>query len=46
MKASLQSQVSDWLTGLNGLVSHTKYTFYQASPAQKQLIKSLFDAKN
>jgi len=46
MKASLRAQVKDWLAGLNGLASHTKYTFYQASPAQKQLIKTLFESKN
>ena len=46
MKASLQSQVKDWLTGLNGLASHTKYAFYQASPAKKKLIETLLNDKN
>jgi len=28
MKLSLRDQVRDWVAGRNGLVSHTKYTFY------------------
>jgi hypothetical protein len=46
MKSSLRAQVQDWLDGKNGLVSHTSYTFWQASSAQKAAIEELFDAHN
>ncbi|HEY4223003.1 MAG TPA: hypothetical protein VGO62_16715 [Myxococcota bacterium] len=46
MKSSLRSQVQDWLNGKNGLVSHSTYTFWQASHAQKNAIQSLFNAHN
>jgi hypothetical protein len=46
MKSSLQSQVKDWLAGLNGLVSHTAYTFFKPTQAQKDLVSSLFNQHN
>lgn len=46
MKASLRAQVRDWLQGLNGLTSHTAYTFFQPSAAQRALVQSLFNQFN
>jgi hypothetical protein len=42
MKSALQAQVHDWIDGLNGLASHTAYSFYQADSAKKLLVEQLF----
>lgn len=41
MKASLRSQIADFLAGKNGLASHTTYTFYQAPVDVKAYIKKI-----
>jgi hypothetical protein len=46
MKSSLRAQVNDWLNGKNGLASHTTYSFWQPSAAQKNKIRNLFEAHN
>jgi hypothetical protein len=46
MKSSLRAQVQDWLAGKNGLTSHSNYTFWQATPAQKDAIRALFNDAN
>jgi hypothetical protein len=46
MKSSLRAQVQDWLNGRNGLASHTAYTFFHPTTAQKQHIQALFNAHN
>jgi hypothetical protein len=46
MKASLQSQIHDFENNRNGLASHTFYSFYQATLAQKQKVLSLFNRFN
>ncbi len=46
MKSSLQSQVRDWLVGRNGLVSHTTYTFYTWTAAQRSTIRAVFERYN
>jgi hypothetical protein len=46
MKSALRAQVRDWLNGKNGLASHTTYSFWQASGAQKNQIEALFEAHN
>ena len=46
MKASLRAQVSDWLIGRNGLTSHTTYTFYTWSAAQRASIRAVFNRYN
>jgi hypothetical protein len=46
MKVSLRAQVQDWLQGLNGLTSHTAYTFFHPSAAQHALVQSLFNQSN
>lgn len=46
MKASLRAQVSDWLIGRNGLTSHTTYTFYTWSAAQRATLRAVFNRYN
>ncbi len=46
MKSSLQAQVRDWLIGRNGLVSHTTYTFYTWTAAQRTTIRAVFERYN
>ncbi len=46
MKSQLREQVRDWLNGKNGLTSHSTYSFWQANAAQKNAIRSLFNAHN
>lgn len=46
MKSALQSQVSDWLRGRNGLQSHTEYTFWSSTAAQRALVRALFARYN
>lgn len=46
MKWQLDGQVNDWLNGLNGLTSHSAYTFWQPSQGQRNHIRALFEASN
>ena len=46
MKSALRGQVQDWLNGRNGLSSHSRYTFWQASSAQKDAIRRAFNRAN
>ncbi len=46
MKSQLRGQVSDWLNGRNGLASHSRYTFWQPSEAQKRAIRALYNRHN
>ena len=46
MKWQLDGQVTDWLNGRNGLTSHTAYTFWQPSDAQRAHVRALFNASN
>ena len=46
MKASLRAQVGDWLVGRNGLTSHSAYTFYTWSAAQRATVRALFQRFN
>lgn len=46
MKSSLRAQVSDWLVGRNGLASHTSYTFYTWTAAQRAVIRAVFERYN
>lgn len=46
MKSSLRAQVSDWLVGRNGLASHTTYTFYTWTAAQRAVIRAVFERYN
>jgi hypothetical protein len=42
MKVALRGQVRDWLLGLNGLTSHTRYRFWSPSPAARATVRALF----
>lgn len=42
MKASVRSQVHDWLSGRNGLASHAAYQFWQPSVAAEAELRPLF----
>jgi hypothetical protein len=42
MKSQLRGQIRDFLVGLNGLVSHTRYTFWTASDEIREIIRLLF----
>jgi hypothetical protein len=46
MKSQLRGQVNDWLNGRNGLASHSRYTFWQPSEAQKRAIRALYNRHN
>jgi hypothetical protein len=46
MKWQLDGQVSDWLHGRNGLASHSAYTFWQPSDAQKAHVRTMFNQSN
>lgn len=46
LKLALRRQVSDWLAGRNGLADGGLYTFWQPSDAQKDAIRTRFDAAN
>lgn len=42
MKAALREQVRDYLAGRNGLVSHSLYTFWHATPEILSIVRLLF----
>ena len=42
MKSQLREQVRDYLAGRNGLSSHTTYTFWRASTADRAVVRLLF----
>ena len=46
MKWQLDGQVTDWLNGRNGLASHTSYTFWQPSSAQRAHVRAMFNDSN
>lgn len=46
MKPELDGQVKDYRAGLNGLASHTRYTFFVAPPAMRDAVYKLWDANN
>jgi hypothetical protein len=46
MKSALRAQVQDWRNGRNGLASHSAYTFFQPTTAQRRHVMSLFNAAN
>lgn len=46
MKWQLDEQVVDWLNGRNGLSSHTSYTFWQPTDAQRAHVRALFEGSN
>ena len=46
MKSALDGQVKDYRAGLNGLSSHTRYTFWTASQAVRDAVYSLWNKYN
>lgn len=46
MKAELDGQVKDFRAGLNGLASHTRYTFWSIPSATKQAVYDLWNKYN
>lgn len=46
MKSALDGQVSDYRNGLNGLASHTRYTFWSASAETKTAVYNLWNRFN
>ncbi len=43
MKSQLREQVRDYLSGRNGLSSHTTYTFWRATSADRAIVRLLFE---
>jgi hypothetical protein len=43
MKAQLREQIRDYLAGLNGLASHTTYSFWRAPTADRDIVRLLFE---
>lgn len=46
MKPELDAQVKDYRAGLNGLTSHTRYTFWTASQATRDAVYDLWNKFN
>jgi hypothetical protein len=46
MKPELDGQVKDYRAGLNGLASHTRYTFFTFPQAMRDAVYKLWDAHN
>ena len=46
MKPALDAQVKDYRAGLNGLTSHTRYTFWTASQATRDAVYDLWNKFN
>lgn len=46
MKPELDGQVKDYKAGLNGLASHTRYTFWVAPQAARDAVYKLWNAHN
>lgn len=46
MKPALQTQVHDWLHGLDGLRDHGRYGYWQPTPAECSIVRTLFLAHN
>lgn len=46
MKGALDEQVKDYRSGLNGLASHTRYTFFSASQTTRDSVYRLWNKYN